>query len=344
LSLTALIVFWKRILKDIKIVIITLFLLIIFTLKVGDVTLYKIIWLIPGFKSLNDIARIINIQLFFFGFFVTYAISMLINYLKGKTWIIALVFVFMLADQFINSKEMVTFSKAENQQRISNIVNKLVKYDLSKYDAFAFCPDNADGIGIFNIDAMLASQLVNKPTINGYSSTCISAICDFLISMDISSLKKWIAEENLNKEKILICFESDTVNKIPAKTIQLKVNSTGKFVCSDGFQDQTLVGDRENAAEWETFKLIERPDDKVNIKAYNGKFICVDKTKGNILIADRNIAGEWETFKIEKQKGGTIALKASNNKYISCNRKIKQTLIANKDSIGDTELFTIIYK
>ena len=344
LCIISLIIFWKKILKEIKIIIITLFLIILFTLKVGNFTLYKIILYLPGFKSLGDIARIINIQLFFIGLIVVYAVCLLIKYSKKKSLVIIIVSLVMLTDQFIKSNEIGTFSKIEDQQRVLKIVDKLKKNNFSQYNAFAYCSDKPDGIGIKNIDAMLASQIINTPTINGYTSNCPTAICDFLINMDMLSLKDWLKNEKINEKTILICSETDTNNKYIIYRVNIEANSTKKFICSDGFQSQKIIGNRSNADKWEMFTIIELGGNKVNIKAYNRKYISVDQKKDNILIADRDNAGDWETFTMEKLKDDKVAFKASNGKYVCCDQKLKGLLVANRNSISEWETFTIINK
>jgi hypothetical protein len=343
ISIVSLFVFWKRTSNEMRIIIVSLFLLVLFTLKVGNFTLYRIIWYLPGFGSLTDIARVINIQLFFFGLVVVYAFCLFEKHTKRKIFVFIIVFALLLTDQFIKSKEMMTINKAGIQQRVLTIANELQKNNLSQYDAFAYCPGVPDYIGIYNIDAMLASQLVNLPTVNGYSSTCPGTICDFLINMNLSSLKIWLNEVKLKEEKILIYYGT-VPGKDSMHKVNIKANSTGKFVCSDGLKKQIILGDRDNAAQWEEFILVELGDEKVNIKAYNGKFVCADQTYNNILIANRDNAGDWETFTMEKQKDDKVSFKASNNKYVCCDLELNGLLIANRDTIGDWELFTIISK
>jgi hypothetical protein len=138
--------------------------------------------------------------------------------------------------------------------------------------------------------------------------------------------------------------DSTSVKNSNEKKVNIKANASGKFVCSDGHQNQKLVGDRDNAAEWESFTLIKKGGDKIALKAYNGKYVCADLKKDGILIADREAVEEWESFTMITEKDNKVAFKASNNKYVSCDQKLKGELIANRDTVGDWELFTVIYK
>jgi len=138
--------------------------------------------------------------------------------------------------------------------------------------------------------------------------------------------------------------DSTTVKNSNEQKVNIKANATGKFICCDGHLNQKLVGDRDNAADWEEFTLVKKGGDKVAFKAYNGKYVCADMKKDGILIADREAIEEWESFTMIKQKDGMVAFKASNNKYVCCDVKLKGALIANRDTASDWELFTIIYK
>jgi hypothetical protein len=139
-------------------------------------------------------------------------------------------------------------------------------------------------------------------------------------------------------------LDTTAVNTIKVKKVNIKAQSTGKFLSCDGHKYQKIIGDRDNASEWELFTLTELGGNKVSLKAYNGKFVCADQKKDNILIANRTDRSDWETFTMEKQKDDKVAFKASNNKYVCCDPKLEGILAATRDTIGDWELFTIIYK
>jgi len=138
--------------------------------------------------------------------------------------------------------------------------------------------------------------------------------------------------------------DSTTTKNGKELKVNIKANSTNKFLCCDGNHNNNIIGDREKAGEWEEFTLIKKGGDSVSLKAYNGKFVCADMAKNAILIADRDAAGEWETFIMESQKDDKVAFKTSSNKYICCDQKKNNLLVADRDKISDWELFTIIYK
>ena len=137
---------------------------------------------------------------------------------------------------------------------------------------------------------------------------------------------------------------TDSSSGINGTSINIKANSSGKFVCCDGDQNQMIIGNRDRAARWEEFRLIKIAGDTVAFKASNGKYVCADMNNGGILSANRDKVGDWESFVMIPQKNNKVAFKASNNKYVSCDLDLKGILVANRNVAKDWELFIIIYK
>jgi hypothetical protein len=127
------------------------------------------------------------------------------------------------------------------------------------------------------------------------------------------------------------------------KKINLKA-SNGKFVCADMKNGNKLVGDRNEAKEWETFTLIDLGNKKVNLKASYNKFVSADKPSGDVLIANRDNAKEWETFEMIDMGNNKVSFKAYNGKFVSCDQANKNNLFANRDNPKEWETFEIIYK
>ena len=95
-------------------------------------------------------------------------------------------------------------NKYESQQRKESIINSLNNSNNNNYAAFAVCTQNNNELMFINIDAMMASQVVLKPTVNGYSSTCIDQICNFLYKPDSTSLYNWLDLKGIDKKSVLI--------------------------------------------------------------------------------------------------------------------------------------------
>lgn len=103
----------------------------------------------------------------------------------------------------ITNNPSATYNKLESQNRIIELTKQT--YNLKNKTCFAYCPTNkAENLFNYNIDAMLLSQTINLPTVNGYSATCPGPICNFITTLDTTSLYGWTNQNNVNKEKILI--------------------------------------------------------------------------------------------------------------------------------------------
>ncbi len=181
-------------------------LVFIFTLSVNDITLYKLFLNLPGFNSMRAIGRIINIELFYFSVFIILVVGYYYKKTKYKKILISLIVLITILDQsIIKQNPSPTYSKLESQNRITTLTKKIVNKE--NYSSFAYCPiDKTEPIFAYHIDAMLLSQTINLPTVNGYSGTCPGLICEFINQLDTTSLYKWTNENKINKKDVLILF------------------------------------------------------------------------------------------------------------------------------------------
>jgi hypothetical protein len=178
--------------------------LFLFTISINNKTLYGLIFKLPGFNSMRALGRVINVELFFFSVFTVLTLKYFYNKLRYKTAFILIATVLIILDQAIISKPSWNFNKSESQNRINELENQITNN--TNKTCFAYCPTNkTDPFPFYNIDAMLLSQTINLPTINGYSATCpIQTLCNFITGLDTTDLYEWSKYNNLNKENILI--------------------------------------------------------------------------------------------------------------------------------------------
>lgn len=108
-----------------------------------------------------------------------------------------------------------------------------------------------------------------------------------------------------------------TGNNLVGTTITLKA-SNGLYVCSE-IRDENapLEADRDKAATWETFEVVDAGDGFIAFVAYNGNYICADKNfSGTPLLANRTAIGSWEKFTWIDHGDGTASIQANvNGKY-----------------------------
>lgn len=122
------------------------------------------------------------------------------------------------------------------------------------------------------------------------------------------------------------------------KTVVLK-SYFEKYVCADKDNNNQLVADRKIAREWETFTMVDMPNDKVAFKAHNGKYVTVSDGQ---LFAKSIKAEEAEQFSVIKVNDEWIGLKAYNGKFVCADNKKKSILFANRTSLSEWESFMLI--
>jgi len=155
---------------------------------------------------MRAIGRIINIELFYFSLFVVLVVNYFYKKTKYQKTLISFVVLLTVLDQaIIIQNPSPTFNKLDSQQRINKLAKKIG--DKEKYSCFAYCPiDKIEPNFAYHIDAMLLSQAINLPTVNGYSATCPGPICNFINQLDTTSLYQWTSANNINKKDVLILF------------------------------------------------------------------------------------------------------------------------------------------
>lgn len=109
-----------------------------------------------------------------------------------------------MLDQYIDKSKTVSYYKQDAQSRKNDIVYSLKNNNIVHYTTFAICTSDKDQSYLYNIDAMMASQVVSKPTVNGYSGTCIGVNCDFISNLDTISLYKYLNYSWISKNKVLV--------------------------------------------------------------------------------------------------------------------------------------------
>jgi hypothetical protein len=118
------------------------------------------------------------------------------------------------------------------------------------------------------------------------------------------------------------------------KMIALQAHN-GQYVCAEGGGGREVVANRNWIREWETFKLIDRGNNKVALQAHNGQYVCAEGGGGREVVANRNWIREWETFKLVIVRGGP-----SNNAEI----QKSQSRVPSSMKPGETQRVTIRVK
>lgn len=166
-------------------------------LRVGDYSLYALIHKLPGFSAMRSLARIINIELLFFGFFFAVLTFHIFKNSKRKWLVFYLLLIFLTFDNLVIPSKTLKVEISEIKNRHETLMEKM--RDIPKDKIVSYQPkiDEKEGEKIehLQIDAMFAAQALQLKTINGYSG---QAALDFH--------KFWVEPNDENRRYFLRHF------------------------------------------------------------------------------------------------------------------------------------------
>jgi hypothetical protein len=141
--------------------------LIILTLNFNDMSLYQLLYSVPGFNSIRAVSRIILVIMWPIAVFVTAVIDQLLSSSKFPVKYIAYLCFGMMAMESILFAQH-TYSKVDNIQRI-NYLRTQVPQNINQDSILFFATNQPDNFSLTEIDAMLLGQEMNVNIMNGYS-------------------------------------------------------------------------------------------------------------------------------------------------------------------------------
>jgi hypothetical protein len=190
--------------KTLFAILVTLLLCILITLRIGNFTLFKWISKIPGFTSLGTVPRVMNIYLLFFALVMCMFINAVVK--KNRTSWFSLLLVMILFDNFSRPSETGTINKLDSQNRLLHITDQLKNVSWEGKAAFAYMPKKIEKVSdaYVQLDGMMASQLIHKACINGYSSTAPGGFGPFWREYNEESLNVWLDFNKMDHSTIVI--------------------------------------------------------------------------------------------------------------------------------------------
>lgn len=177
---------------------ITAFIIFIFFVRTYDgQTFYKFLFELPGIGSMRVVNRYMHVELFLI-------VALLISLFSRlpKKWSILFLLLVILDNSFSTDKVIRTSKSKITERR--EIVIETVKRGLTKdHEAFAILSDT-ESFFVTQIDGMTASNYVDLPTINGYSSDCPTGFNQFFSNPNEEGLRIWLETNQLDSAKILV--------------------------------------------------------------------------------------------------------------------------------------------
>lgn len=164
--------------------------LVVLTLEVNGFSIYWLIWHLPGMNSLRAITRVMLVVMWPLSLFMAWSIDGLIHQWSQKRRYLV-VPVYLLAGLLVAESVFYshyTFSKADAQKRLETLHQEIPETIPSDPVLFvAMKPE--EPFWATEIDAMLLSQQLGWPTINGYSGNFPQG---YSIGDSCNRISKWL--------------------------------------------------------------------------------------------------------------------------------------------------------
>lgn len=163
----------------------------------GGLSLYALIFKLPGINSMRVLSRFMHVELFIllllFGYFL--------EKIKPHHFVFAVLLVF--ADNLFSPNFIPREKKAELIVRKELLLNKIDQSEAKKVKAIAFINQTQPHF-VTHLDMMLVAQQLGVKTINGYSSYCPDDFGEFFLENSESGLLKWLESNQIRKEDVLV--------------------------------------------------------------------------------------------------------------------------------------------
>lgn len=177
-------------------------LLFIFYLRTDEnQSLYFILFKFPGMASIRIVSRYMHVELFF----ILLTLAAIIVHFKLKRMLVLLLFAFVIVENSFDANLVQRIQKSDAVARRVNTVRMVEEQANDSYQAFAVI-DTTEAFFISQIDGMIASNYIDLPTVNGYSSSCPGEFGEFFANVNDAGLDRWLKHNQLKREDILVVY------------------------------------------------------------------------------------------------------------------------------------------
>ncbi len=167
-------------------------------IRIGDRgTLYALIFKLPGINSMRVLNRFMHVELFLLLFILGFFMQ------RFKSSLMLIFFLLVFIDNSFDAQKIPRESKHELIKRKDKLISeiKLAKPTPEMYIALV---DTNRPAYISHLDMMLATQVLQLKTLNGYSSYCPDAYGAYFLTCSETGLMKWIENQQIDRQKVLI--------------------------------------------------------------------------------------------------------------------------------------------
>jgi hypothetical protein len=183
-------------------------------MRFSNVSLYILLYYMPGYSSMRSLTRIINIELLFFAIAIAFVFSKVLPKIRWKSYLFFIIFaILLLFDNIVDDDSIYRTSKhvaIERSAWLEKIFASFPPNALVSYE-----PNEIQSLPIYyHIDAMLASQQARQTTVNGYTATCPSDFSDFWNRLDAYSRNYWLIDKQLLFDTLYVVNSENEHKKV----------------------------------------------------------------------------------------------------------------------------------
>ncbi|MFM9985545.1 MAG: hypothetical protein ACKVOK_09965 [Flavobacteriales bacterium] len=186
--------------------LITMSIAFLLFLKIGGITLYTLLFNLPGFKALRSLTRIINIELIFFACAVALVFLRLLQSekLKKSTWSLFLVsFALLVADNYFLEEKSYTTPVSEQREEMMNWGKRaegIPAGSIVSFEVDSVCEDATR----HQISAMLCAQDHGLICLNGYTATSPVGFDAYWMNPNEKTRKIWLNRMGFPEDRVWV--------------------------------------------------------------------------------------------------------------------------------------------
>ncbi|MBP6313702.1 MAG: hypothetical protein KA408_15620 [Flavobacteriales bacterium] len=317
---------------------------ILFCLRIGDFTLYKLVFELPGFSALRSIDRIVHIQAFYFALIMVLVFAQFGKKQWSRILFSLAIPLLIVLENKLDMTKMRSFNKYDAQGMVDRIVRDMeLQYD-STTKAIAYMPvrsvmpyeeDHVRSIEL-HLNSMLAGQQLGIPVVNAYTGSYPGNYMKFWVALDERTLNDWCVSNGIGMETI------NRVNNLRRPVLgEDTVHLQGlheRYVCLNTINKDLAIMDRTEVGPWGLFLRIRVAPDHYAFLAHNGNFLSAALHHDSVLVASHHELGDMGIFEQKNISDSTFVLIADNGAYVAHDTRTNK-LYANADSLTEHCIF-----
>jgi len=297
--------------KELLFILVSLLLLIVFTLNINGFTLYRLFFNLPGFGSIRSVNRIINAEIILI---ILLMVAVLKVYENSK-WksVLLLLPLLVIIDNSTAYWER-QYKKQEVQQQEKETKERIQKY-ITGNKAIAYQHYNLAGQEAFaHLNVMIACQDLNVPCINAYTGLYPEKYKGFFNGEGLDSLTVWLSANGKSINDVVVVSE-DKANFLHRSYVKIKC-ANGKYLKIDKDHGDKLIAIGENQNDGELFEYSQIDDKSSVLRATTGKYACAEFYDNGLMVVNRDGVGDWERFRFLKQSDGSFVIQTFTNNFL----------------------------